>query len=149
MKLNKLPKITKKKKKRLGRGYGSGKGGHTVGRGAKGQKARSKVKPWFEGGQTPLLKRLPLKRGKGKFKPLKPKPIIVNLKYLNLLPKNTKVTLKSLIKHGLVNKKEAEKFGVKILGDGDLKLPLTVKLPCSKRAAEKIKKAGGKVIKLT
>jgi len=147
MKLNQLPKITSKKKKRVGRGYGSGKGGHTSGRGAKGQKARSKVKPWFEGGQTPLLKRLPMKRGKDKFKSLKPKPIVLNLKYLNLLPKNKKVTLKSLVKHGLVDKREAEKYGVKILGGGELKIPLTVQLPCSKSAQKKIEKAGGKVIK--
>lgn len=147
MELSKLPKTTTKKKKRVGRGYGSGKGGHTVGRGAKGQKARSKVKPWFEGGQTPLTLRLPMKRGKEKFKSLKPKPIILNLVYLNLLPKNTKVALESLIKHGLVDKKEARKFGVKILGGGELKIPLVIELPCSAGAEKKIKKAGGKVVK--
>ena len=147
MKLDKLPKTTVRKKKRLGRGYGSGKGGHTVGRGAKGQKARSKVKPWFEGGQTPLLKRLPVKRGKGKFKSFKPKPIIINLKHLNLFPKNKKVTLQSLIKHNLIDKKEAKKFGVKILGGGNLTIPLTVQLACSKGAIKKIKKAGGKIAK--
>ena len=87
MKLDQLPKITTKKKKRLGRGYGSGKGGHTVGRGAKGQKARGKVKLGFEGGQLPLIKRLPLKRGKGKFKSFKKKPLVVNVRFLNLLPK--------------------------------------------------------------
>lgn len=60
-----LPKLRGKqgKAKRIGRGYGSGKGGHTVGRGQKGQKARRKVKPGFEGGQLPLGKRLPVRRG--------------------------------------------------------------------------------------
>lgn len=145
MKLNQLTKTTKKKKKRIGRGYGSGRGGHTVGRGTKGQKARSKVKAWFEGGQTPLLKRLPMKRGKGKFNSLKAKPVIINLQYLNLLPKNAKVNLKTLIKHRLVASREAKKFGVKILGGGELEKPLTIELPCSQGAAKKIKKAGGKI----
>ena len=70
MDLKKLPKTTTKKKKRLGRGYGSGKGGHTVGRGAKGLKARSKLPLTFEGTKIKksLLQRLPLRRGKGRFK---------------------------------------------------------------------------------
>lgn len=146
-KLNKLPKTTKKTKKRVGRGYGSGKGGHTIGRGAKGQKARSKVRLGFAGTKTrkSLLKRLPLLRGKGKLKPQKPKPIIVNLKYLNLLPKDTKVTLENLAKHGIINQKEGKKYGVKILGEGELKKSLAIYLPISKNAKKKIEKAGGKV----
>lgn len=144
MKLNQLPKITTRRKKRLGRGYGSGKGGHTVGRGQKGQKARSKVKPWFEGGQTPLTTRLPMHRGKGKFKS-KPGPLILNLRYLDLLPDKTLVDLKTLIKYKLVKEKDAQEFGVKILGGGELKKSLTVLLPCSKGAAKKIKSAGGEV----
>jgi large subunit ribosomal protein L15 len=66
----KLPKIKTKSKKRVGRGYGSGKGGHTVGRGQKGQKARGSMGILFEGFKVKksLIKRLPLKRGKGKFK---------------------------------------------------------------------------------
>ena len=146
-KLNRLPKTTKKTKKRIGRGYGSGKGGHTVGRGAKGQKARSKVKLGFAGTKTrkSLLKRLPLLRGKGKLKAKKSKPIIVNLKYLNLLPKDTKVTLENLDKHGIIDQIEGKKFGVKILGEGKLEKPLTIYLPISKSAKKKIEKAGGKV----
>lgn len=146
MKLDKLPKSSSKRKKRAGRGYGSGKGGHTVGRGAKGAKARSKIKPWFEGGQTPLSKRLSMKRGKEKFK-ARPKPITLNVKFLNLLPKNTQVSINSLVKHGLVDKKDAKIYGVKILGGGDLQVALKVALPCSKGAEDKIKKAGGKIEK--
>lgn len=148
MKLNQLPKITTRRKKRLGRGYGSGKGGHTVGRGAKGAKARGKIALTFEGTKfkKSLLKRLPLRRGKGKFKSLKPTPLIVNVKYLNLLPKNSLVNLKSLIKYGVVKEKEAKEFAVKILGDGELKIPLKVELPCSKGATKKIEKAGGKIL---
>lgn len=147
MNLDKLPKTSTRSKKRLGRGYGSGKGGHTVGRGAKGAKARGKIALAFTGTKMrkSLLRRLPLKRGKEKFKP-KPKPISVNLKYLNLFSKNEKVDLQALIKRGIILEKEAKKFGVKILGDGQLKVALKIELPCSKSAQKKIEKAGGKVV---
>lgn len=145
MELNKLAKTTTRKKKRLGHGYGSGKGGHTVGRGAKGQKARGKVKEWFEGGQLALIRRLPKTRGKGRFKPLKPSPVIVNLKHLTRLAKETIVTEESLIEAGIVKAEEAKQFGVKILGEGEIKVPLTIKLPISLGASQKVKKAGGKV----
>lgn len=147
-KLSQLPKITTRKKKRRGRGYGSGKGGHTVGRGAKGLKARGKVALTFDGTKIKksFLKRLPLQRGKGKFKSLKPGPVVVNLEYLNLLPKSSEVGLQTLVKHRIVDPKEAKKYGVKILGDGELKVSLKVKLPCSKGAIKKIEKAGGKVL---
>ena len=149
MKLNELPKITTKRKKIIGRGPGSGKGGHTVGRGHKGQKAREKIPLTFTGTKIKksLLKRLPLQRGKGKLKPLKPKPIVVNLKYLNLFKEGETVNLKSLTKKGIVKERRAKKFGVKILGEGEIKIPLKVSLPCSKKAAKKIEKAGGEVIK--
>lgn len=149
-KLNQLPKTTKRKKKRLGRGYGSGKGGHTVGRGAKGLKARGKVSLTFEGTKTKksFLKKLPLQRGKGKFKSLKPKPLVVNVKYLNLYKKGEKVNLTTLVKKGIVAANEAKKQGVKILGDGDLQVALTVELPTSKGAVKKIVKAGGKVVEV-
>ena len=63
MELHKLSRIVAGKKKRVGRGYGSGKGGHTTGRGAKGQKVRNRVRPAFEGGQLPLVRRLPRRGG--------------------------------------------------------------------------------------
>jgi len=146
--LNQLPKITTKAKKRIGRGYGSGKGGHTVGRGAKGQKARSKVKVGFAGTKTrkSLLKRLPLLRGKGKLKSNKNKPIVINLKYLNLLPKDSQVTVETLIKHGLIDAHQGKNYGVKILGEGSLEKPLRVSLPVSQGARKKIEEAGGKVL---
>jgi len=149
MKLEQLSKTTIKSKKRVGRGYGSGKGGHTVGRGAKGDKARGKVGLAFEGTKVKksLIKRLPLQRGKGKLKPFKNKSLVVNLYCLNLFKKDTKIDLDSLIKAGVVAEKQARAFGVKILGDGELKVALEVNLPCSKPAMEKIKKAGGQVLK--
>jgi large subunit ribosomal protein L15 len=143
---NKLPKVKTKSKKRVGRGYGSGKGGHTAGRGQKGQKSRSGLHILFEGVKVKksFIKRLPLKRGKGKFK-AKNKPIVVKTRYLNLFPTGSKVTLESLIKRGIVKEKDAEKYGVKILGDGEVTKKLTVLVPTSKSAAKNIEKAKGKV----
>lgn len=148
MKLNQQPKITGRSQKRIGRGYGSGKGGHTVGRGSKGAKSKGKITLTFEGTKIKksIFKRLPLLRGKGKLKSLKSGPLVVNLKYLNALPKDSVVDLGTLVKQGIIREKDSQIAGVKILGDGDLKIPLTVKLPCSKGAAAKIKKAGGKVL---
>lgn len=71
--MTKLPKVTQRTKKRVGRGIGSGKGGHTSGRGQKGQKSRSHISVLFEGMKMKksLLKRLPKSRGMGKFHPKK------------------------------------------------------------------------------
>lgn len=146
MKLESLPKITQKRKKRIGRGQGSGKG-KTGGRGTKGQNARGKLSithSHFEGGQRPLFKRLPYKKGKGNSK-ISKKPLIVNLETLSILPKNTIVNLETLIKFSIVDKDDAKTYGVKILGEGKIAIPLIVKLPISKSAAQKIQKAGGKV----
>jgi len=142
----KLPKLKEKSKKRVGRGYGSGRGGHTSGRGQKGQKSRTRIHVLFEGVKVKksLIKKLPFQRGKGKFKPGK-KPIIVNLKYLNILPDGSKVNLELLVKQKIVQKKDAEIFGVKILGDGELTKKLVINLPISKSAAKKVEKAGGSV----
>ena len=147
MKLSNLPKTIQKSKKRIGRGRGSGKGGHTVGRGKYGQKSREKVGLLFEGTKLKksLLKRLPLLRGKGKFKP-GIKPLIVNLKYLNLFKDGETINLESLAEKGIIKKDEGIKYGVKILGDGNLECSLTVNLPTSNSAKEKIEKAKGKVV---
>lgn len=143
--LSNLPKIVKRPAKRLGRGHGSGKV-KTSGRGTKGQKARENIKLSFAGSslQASWLKRLPLVRGKGKNRSHNDKrPFIVNLKYLNSLKPQTEVTLDSLKKAGIIEKNIDK---VKILGDGELKVALIVKLPCSKGAAKKITKAGGKIV---
>lgn len=142
MDLNKLPKTVTRSKKRVGRGIGSGKGGHTSGRGTKGQKARGKVRLGFEGTKTKksFVKKLPMLRGRGKFKPWGNKPEIINLNDLADWPEKTPVTEENLIKRGLV-----EAGPVKILGNGEVKAALTVKVPTSKQAGEKITKAGGKI----
>jgi large subunit ribosomal protein L15 len=144
MKLETLPKTTVGKKKRFGQGHGSGRG-KTGGRGTKGQKARNKIALSFEGGALALIKRLPFRRGKGKNKVFRKKPIEINIKVFNLLKKNSIVDIDTLAKNNIVEIKEAQAYGVKILGDGVLTVPLTVKLPVSKGAAKKIEKAGGKV----
>lgn len=144
----KLPKVVTKGKKRKGRGYGSGKGGHTSGRGQKGQKSRSKIGVLFEGikMKKSFIKRLPLRRGKGKFL-AKDKPLIVNLEVLNLLPSGSNVDIETLAKEGIVDRKDAEQYGVKILGRGELKKKLKISLPISKSAAKQVEKKGGKVVK--
>ena len=144
MSLNSLPKIKRRSKKRLGQGHGSGKV-KTAGRGTKGQKSRNKVPLYFEGGALPLIKRLPFRRGKGRNKSFRNTPIVVNIKYLNNLPKNQVVEIDSLIKYGIVKADDAKEFGVKILGDGEINQSLIIKLPISKSAAKKIEKAGGRV----
>lgn len=143
MQLHTLPKTTERKQKRVGRGYGSGKA-KTAGRGTKGQKARGKIKLHFEGGALPLIKRMPFLRGKGRNRSLKSKPIVVNVKDLNVLPSNSVVDVATLISKKIVVK-DAETVGVKILGDGELSVSLTIKLPVSKGARQKIEQAGGSV----
>jgi len=129
-----------KKRKRIGRGPGSGTG-KTSGKGHKGQKARSggSIKPGFEGGQMPLQRRLP-KRG---FTSINKKVYsLVNLKDLEIFDAGTVVDAEVLSKAGLVGKIVD---GIKILGDGEIAKGLTVKAhKFSKSAAEKIEGAGGK-----
>jgi len=142
-----LTTITKRSKKRLGRGYGSGKGGHTSGRGQKGQKSRGRVGILFEGVKVKksLLKKLPFQRGKGKHLANK-KPLVINLSVIDMLSSGKTVDVDMLVKSGIVDKSDAEKYGVKILGDGKLTKKFTISLPISKSAAKKVEKAGGKII---
>jgi large subunit ribosomal protein L15 len=127
-----------KSKKRLGRGIGSGQG-KTAGRGHKGQKARNTVRPGFEGGQTPLHRRLPLRRG---FRnPFKKEYAIVNLSRLAVFEAGTIVTPELLQERRIV---DDIKDGIKVLGDGELAKPITVRAHrFSKSAEEKLKACGG------
>lgn len=142
MNLSNLPAIVKRSKKRLGRGHGSGKV-KTSGRGTKGQNARGKSHPGFEGGQLALVKRLPYLRGKGRNVSRKIKAFAVSVAVLNALPKDTKVTLEALQKYHMIGK---DILKVKIVGDGTLTHALTVVVPCTKSAAKAIEKAGGKIL---
>lgn len=144
MEIQQMPKIVRRGSKRLGRGIGSGKA-KTSGRGQKGQKARGKIKLRYEGGQLPLLKRLPLLRGKGKNKPNSPKSLVINLKYLNILPDNTIVDREALVKNKLIAIDLPIHWPLKILGNGEVTKKFTIRLAISKSAAKKIEKAGGKI----
>ncbi|MGQ9525621.1 MAG: 50S ribosomal protein L15 [Armatimonadota bacterium] len=127
-----------RERKRVGRGIGSGHG-RTSGRGTKGQKARNTVRIGFEGGQTPLHRRVPYKRG---FKnPFREEYAVVNVGQMNRLAGLPEVTPDVLVEKGLVKDPDAK---VKILGDGELTVPLVVRAhKFSKSAVEKIQKAGG------
>lgn len=146
MRLNeiKVPFGAKKKKKRVGRGDGSGHGGTST-RGHKGHKARSgyKLSFNFEGGQMPLMRRLP-KRGFTHIK--KNSPEVVNLQILdNKFQDGDKVTPEVLKEKKIVKKGKL----VKILGNGSLKKKLEVHAHLfSKKAREKIEKAGGKAVSI-
>lgn len=131
----------KKAPKRVGRGIGSGMG-KTSTKGHKGQKARSGggKGPAFEGGQTPLQRRLPKRGFTNKFKR---ELVEVNLEKLNVFDNGTEVTPQVLLEKGII-KKIGD--GVKILGNGSISKKLTVKSNgFSKSAIAKIEKAGGKV----
>ncbi|MFC1700084.1 50S ribosomal protein L15 [Patescibacteria group bacterium] len=144
MNLSNLPKTTQRKKKRLGRGYSSGKGGHTVGRGTKGQKARGsrKIPLGFEGGQIPLYKRLPQIGG---FRSLRiGRTVNINLRDLNVFRAGSKVTPQSLVEKKIIRR--VPKGGVKILSEGKLEKNLTLSgFTYSKTAKEKIEKSGSKI----
>lgn len=145
MKLHQLIKTTTRSRKRVGRGIGSGKG-KTAGRGTKGAKARGKIPLGFIGGTLPLYKKLPFRRGLGNPK-VSAKMLPINVSSLAVLKPSSKVDIAILIQSGIVKEKEIRKVGVKIVGKGDLNIPLTVAVPISKSAAAVIEKAGGKVIR--
>lgn len=142
MKLNLLPHMVRRPSKRLGRGLGSGKG-KTAGRGTKGQKARGKIPLAFTGAGLPMYKKLPRKSGMGNRK-ISAKFRLIKLSQLNIFKPKTIIDLEQLLKAKLINKSDVKK-GVKILSQGKLSIPLTVKLSVSKSAALEIEKMGGKV----
>lgn len=132
------------KKRRIGRGIGSGMG-KTATRGGKGQSARRQINPNFEGGQTPIQRRLPVKKG---FRNINHKEFaIVNLDDLDkLFTDGDEVTPEALYKKGIVH---LSKDGVKVLAFGDLTKKLTVHAhKFSKKAAEAITAKGGQAVNL-
>jgi len=144
MKQNELkpPAGAKHKRKRIGRGNGSGHGTYS-GRGVKGQNSRSGggVRLGFEGGQLPLIKRLPRKRGFTNI--FKVEYNTVNVGKLAIFAPGTEVTTKELLQAGLIS---APRRPTKILGQGDIQHPLVVKAnKFSSSAQKKILSAGGKV----
>ena len=137
---------SRKDKKRVGRGDGSRKGSFS-GRGCKGQKGRAgfRMKPGFEGGQLPIIKRLPSQRGFNNI--FKTEYDVVNVAQLNCFESGTEVDIVTLMTAGLV--KTGQKL-VKILGDGEIDRPLTVKADkFTATAKAKIEAAGGKAEEVT
>lgn len=144
MRLNDLapkPK-SKKRRKRIGRGISAGQGA-SGGFGMRGQKSRSGTgtKAGFEGGQMPLYRRVPKLKH---FRIINPKNFtIINVEKLATLAPNTEVTLESLMEHGIVTANDGP---LKILGNGEIKIPLNVTAAgFSKSAISKIEGAGGSV----
>lgn len=131
---------SKKSRRRVGRGKGSGLG-KTSGRGENGQLKHSGggKGPLFEGGQMPLMLRLPKR---GFVSPFKQQYTVVNIQDLNQFEANATVDAQVLLQRGIINK--IAKDGLKILGNGELKVALTVKAnKFTQTAINKIKKAGG------
>ncbi|MGA3208101.1 MAG: 50S ribosomal protein L15 [Syntrophales bacterium] len=140
----KPPERSRKKRKRIGRGDGSGHGGTST-KGHKGQNARSggRVRPGFEGGQMPLSRRLP-KRG---FRnPFRRKIVTINIDQLKRFPEGSVIDKTALLDAGLV-----KKIGdsIKVLGKGNIEYPISVKVDMISRGAkDKIEAAGGSVVEV-
>jgi large subunit ribosomal protein L15 len=144
MKQNELkpPAGSKRNRKRIGRGDGTGHGSYS-GRGVKGQKARSGggVRAGFEGGQLPIVKRLPRRRGFTNI--FKTEYSIVNLGKLGVFAPGSRVGSQELLEAGLV---KSVKRPIKILSDGEINQPLVVKADKISAAAQrKIVAAGGSI----
>ena len=133
---------SKKSRKRVGRGNGSGHGTYS-GRGCKGQKSRAgyKMRPGFEGGQLPLIKRLPRKRGFTNI--FRTEYSTVNIGQLNVFDAGSEVTPETLVASGII---KSLKKPVKILANGEISHAITVKADkFSATARAKIEAAGGKI----
>ncbi|HIE51751.1 MAG TPA: 50S ribosomal protein L15 [Armatimonadetes bacterium] len=147
MKLHELKPApgSRKKRKRVGRGIAAGQG-KTCGRGTKGERARENIRPGFEGGQTPLHRRVPKRRGLSRSSrpvgPFRKEFAIVNVRDLNRFAGGELITEERLLAAGLIRRC---KDGVRILGEGELTVPLRVQAQhFSASAREKIEAAGGK-----
>lgn len=149
--LSKLTKTTTKQKKRVGRGYGSGVGGHTTTRGSKGQKSRYTVPLTLDGSKIKKswLKRLPFLRGKGRALAPRQSTIIFKLSQIEKhFKEGDTVSLKTLSKACKVSLKQMNSSKLKILSTGKIKKVLNFdkKLNLSKKTEDKILSSGGKII---
>src|SRR5438876_4265292 len=144
------PAQSRKDRKRIGRGIGSGKGRYS-GRGIKGQKSRAgshKMRPGFEGGQMPIYMRLGKLRGSTSkdampIGPFRTSTVPVNVAALDRFDEGAEVTPEALVEKGLIKNTKTD---VKLLGNGELKKKLTIRVHAiSATAREKVEKAGGTV----
>ena len=139
--LNSLPKTTIKGKKRLGRGYGSGKGSHTSSRGQKGQKTRDTVKLFFEGTKSnkDFFRRTPMLRGKDKLKSNKPKPILIKLSALDIFSDGSVIDSETVIKANFVTARDLQTNGIKVIFDKAIDKKFDLRLPASKTVSNHLK----------
>jgi large subunit ribosomal protein L15 len=145
--LSSIKSIQEKSKRRVGRGFGSQKGGHTSGRGQKGQKSRrgSKIPLWFEGGQLPLIKRLPMLRGKARFNVLT-LTAEVSLSDLDKMQADT-ITFDTLKLEKVI---PARAKKAKIIATGKLRRKIAIEgIQISAKAKEALENAGGTVKDIT
>lgn len=146
MKLNNRPSLVESSKKRVGRGYGSGKGGHTTGRGQKGQKARYSIPIWFTGTSWVWFKRLPFLRGKSRFKSLHKPTIILTLSDLDEFKSGTLVDKNFLLKEGLLTKNDISSYNIKVLYKGKLTKKIKLALKASNKVVKEVEKLGGEYL---
>ena len=140
----KPPEGSKKKRKRVGRGDGSGHGGTSC-KGHKGQNARSggKVRSGFEGGQMPLSRRLPKRGFRNPFRKI---IVTINVNQLNKFPEGSVIDEEALVRAGVVKHK---RDGIKVLGKGSIDYPVSLKMNLISRSArEKIQAVGGSIIEV-
>lgn len=141
--LSKLPAVKKNTAKRIGRGYGSGVGGHTSTRGGKGHTARTggSTPLWFEGGQLPLIRRLPWWRGKSRFQSLR---VVQEVQLREVMTKGlTTVTPETLVKAGMAQLDAGE---IRLIGAQKIEVALTVQgVAVSGPVRQAIEAAGGSV----
>lgn len=142
--LHHLISSKQKSSKRVGRGYGSGKGGHTSTRGTKGHTSRSggKTPLWFEGGQLPLIKRVPMLRGKGRLKPVA-QVTAISVGQLQSLTADV-ITVDTLKLARIVPRNTQQ---VKLIAGGSLSQAVEVRgMAVTKGARTSIERAGGRVV---
>lgn len=145
--VSKLFPVITHRKKRVGRGYGSGKGGHTSGRGTKGQKSRSggKVPLWFEGGQLALIKRMPMLRGKSRLKSFD-RVAMVTLTELNRM-KATDISFETLKLEGVVSRSART---AKVVNTGKIERKINlISIKTTASARQQVEAAGGSVVTTT
>lgn len=143
----KAPSSNKKNRKRVGRGQGSGRGEQS-GRGHNGQNSRSgsKTKPWFEGGQMPLQRRIPKFGFKNRFrKEYQPLNVAKIAEYLDAGKLSEKITIQDLVEQRLAHKNDL----IKLLGNGDIDRKIEIEVhACSKSAREKVESTGGSITEI-
>ena len=143
MNLTNLIKTTIKSSKRVGRGYGSGKGGHTSSRGQKGQKSRAggSTRLFFEGTKTnkDFFRRTPWLRGKNRLKSHTKDTVLIKLSQLDIFKDGDIIDAKALISHKIITERESLSFAPKIVFDKKIDKKLDIQIPASQSVLKAVK----------